>query len=289
MTTVIETFEASRQPVRAEQTPRARILVVDDERVNCVMLAALLRKYHYEATTAASGREALALVIREPFDLVLLDVVMPDQHGFEVLRDLRELASAAELPVIMCTSATDSRQVVEAFEHGANDYITKPFDVDVTLARIAMHLNLKRVQTALRESEERYALAARGTNDGLWDWNLKTGEVYYSPRWYDIMGYSLPAMDDSPQAWLDCVHPDDRERVRAELQATATDRSETSHTEFRVVDRDGSHRWVLCRWLAVRDVRGNLTRIAGSVADITNGKVSGVAISTGAIYVDWVT
>ena len=274
MASAIETLKTSRQPATAAQAPRAKILVVDDERLNREMLAALLRKHHYEATTAASGREALALVIREAFDLVLLDVVMPDQHGFEVLRDLRELASAAELPVIMCTSATDSRQVVEAFEHGANDYITKPLDVGVTLARIAMHLNLKRIQTALRESEERYALAARGTNDGLWDWNLKTGAIYHSPRWCDIMGCSVDALDDSPRAWLDRVHQDDRERVRAELEATATDGSETRHTEFRVVNRDRSHRWILCRWLAVRDDRGNLMRIAGSVADITNGKVS---------------
>ncbi len=237
------------------------------------MLAVLLRKHHYEALMAASGREALAMVAREAFDLVLLDVVMPDRTGFEVLRDLRESAGAAELPVIMCTSATDSRRMVEAFEHGANDYITKPFDVGVTLARIATHLNLKRVQTALRESEERYALAARGASDGLWDWNVRTGKIYYSPRWHDVMQSHDDAMDDTPEAWLNRIHPSDRERVQAELESTTINCAETNQTDFRVADRNGEQRWILCRWLALRDDQGRPTRLAGSITDITHGKV----------------
>lgn len=274
MTNVTENSLATNSRSESAPATRARILVVDDERLNREMLALLLRKHHYEVGLATNGKEAVAMVVGDAYDLVLLDVVMPDQDGFEVLKDLRELANAAELPVIMCTSATDSQQVVEAFSHGANDFITKPFDVGVTLARIEMHLNLKRTQSALRESEERYALAARGTNDGLWDWNLKTDKIYYSPRWRDVMGCSQNAIGDSPQAWWERIHPEDRDRVQAELSTVPSNGSETHQTEFRTVDLGGGYRWVLCRWLAVRDVSGQPTRLAGSIADVTSGKVS---------------
>lgn len=274
MTNVAENSLAPNSRLESLPVTRARILVVDDERLNREMLALLLRKHNYEVGVAASGKEAVAMVVGDAYDLVLLDVVMPDQDGFDVLKDLRELASAAELPVIMCTSAADSQQVVEAFNHGANDYITKPFDVGITLARIEMHLNLKRTQSALRESEERYALAARGTNDGLWDWNLKTDRIYYSPRWRDVMGCSQVAVGDSPEAWWERIHADDRDRVRTELSAVPPNGSETHQTEFRTADLGGGQRWVLCRWLAVRDQLGRPTRLAGSIADVTSGKVS---------------
>jgi len=81
---------------------------------------------------------------------------------------LREVYTPIELPVIMVTAKNQSDDIVKALDLGANDYLTKPVDFPVALARIATQLSHKRAQEALRESEERYALAARGANDGLW-------------------------------------------------------------------------------------------------------------------------
>ena len=159
------------------------LLVVDDNRANRDLLSRRLALQGYRVTVAENGHEAVAHAERDAFDLILLDVEMPGVNGFAVLERLRQTRSQTQLPIIMVTGRTDGGDIVEAFRLGANDYVTKPIDFPVALARIATHLSHKWTVEDLRDSEERYALAVRGANDGLWDWNLITQDVHWSPRW----------------------------------------------------------------------------------------------------------
>ncbi len=124
----------------------------------------------------------------------------------------------------------------------------------------------------LTESEERYALAAQAANDGLWDWNLATGRIYFSPRWRAMLGRSTSELGDGLAAWLDCVHPDDRESMRAALEAHVAGHTSHFEGEYRLRHRDGTDRWMLVRGLAVRDPAGRPTRVAGSQTDVTERK-----------------
>ena len=169
-------------------TRKGSLLVVDDSDTNREALSRRLQQKGYAVTGAAGGPEALALVAKGVYDLVLLDVEMPGMSGFEVLSSLRAHHSEIDLPVIMVTARTEGADIVEAFRLGANDYLTKPVDFPVALARIRTHLSHKWAVEDLRVSEERYALAARAANDGLWDWNLLTNEVYWSGRWKALLG-----------------------------------------------------------------------------------------------------
>jgi DNA-binding response OmpR family regulator len=153
-------------------TPRASLLVVDDNEANRDVLSRRLRLCNYAVEVAEDGKSALAMVEQSAFDLILLDVEMPGMSGIDVLSKLRLHHSRTDLPVIMVTARTAGDDVVEALVFGANDYVTKPIDFPVALARIETHLAHKRAVSDLRESEERYALAVLGANDGLWDWNL---------------------------------------------------------------------------------------------------------------------
>jgi PAS domain S-box-containing protein len=126
---------------------------------------------------------------------------------------------------------------------------------------------------ALRGSQERYELAARGSNDGLWDWDLVAGTVYYSPRWSQGLGLEPSAVDAVPGSWFDRVHSEDRRGLEARIETHLAGGTEHLAAEFRMRHSDGSYRWMLARGIAVRDpATGRPQRLAGSQADIDERK-----------------
>ena len=252
----------------------SRLLIVDDNELNRDMLARRLARKGYEIVQADSARELLQRVKEEAIDLVLLDIEMPEISGLEALKTLRETYSPIELPIIMVTAKNQSDDVVRALDLGANDYVTKPIDFVVALARIGTQLSHKRAQEGLRESEERYALAARGANDGLWDWDVQANVVYFSPRWKSMLGYQESEIGDKPNEWFDRIHDADRERVNEEVAAHQKGLAPQFESEHRVLHKDGTFRWMLCRGLAVHNGSGQTLRMVGWQTDITEGKVS---------------
>jgi diguanylate cyclase (GGDEF)-like protein/PAS domain S-box-containing protein len=133
-------------------------------------------------------------------------------------------------------------------------------------------VELVRINEALQESEDRYSVAAQGANDGLWDWNLKTGRVYYSPRWKSMLRYSGDEIKDEPEEWLGRIHPDDQAQVRLDLDAHLAGASPHFESEHRIRDKHGDFLFVLSRGLVVRDPQGRPMRLAGSQTDITSRK-----------------
>jgi len=131
-----------------------------------------------------------------------------------------------------------------------------------------------RAEEALRVSEERYALAVRGANDGLWDWSIADDRVYFSPRWKEMLGYGDEEIRNHSDEWFSRVHPDDAAKLRWELQEHFSGGSPLFEHEHRIEHKDGSYRWMLCRGVAVRDAEGNATRVAGSLTDITERKLA---------------
>jgi diguanylate cyclase (GGDEF)-like protein/PAS domain S-box-containing protein len=251
-----------------------RLLIVDDNELNRDMLARRLARKGYEILLADSARQLPQRVKEDAIDLVLLDIEMPEISGLEALKTLRETYSPIQLPIIMVTAKDQSDDIVKALNLGANDYVTKPIDFAVALARIGTQLSHKRAQEGLRESEERYALAARGANDGLWDWNLEANVVYFSTRWKSMLGYEEGEIGDRPDEWLDRIHDADRERVNEEIAAHQGGSVPQFESEHRVLHKDGTFRWMLCRGLAVHNGSGKASRMAGWQTDITEGKVS---------------
>lgn len=129
--------------IQSHQSGPGKILVVDDNEANRDILARRLKSRGYAVEVAPGGREALDAVVSQSFDLLLLDVMMPGISGFEVLEKIRETQSVSDLPVIMATACDASEDVVKALKLGANDYVTKPLDFAVVLARVGTQLSLK--------------------------------------------------------------------------------------------------------------------------------------------------
>ncbi len=463
----------------------SHILVVDDHEYVRTILTRLLQAQGHLVTTAASGHEALGLLDEHRFDLVLLDLMMPEMSGIEVLEQMRQRQTVRQVPVVVVSADNDLETVARCIELGADDYLAKPFNEVLLRARVSASLERKllrdreraelerrlrtlgaagplepveqvesvalddvllaaldelershherrrieaelrtlnatledrvaersaaaerstaelRQQTlvlqsildsigdavvvidhdglllhvnpaarqllgnriqqlipgpaigdsrllladgvtpcppdelplavamrgqamdgaefllladetsearwlsvtarplrdtggepagavavfrditasreaaaALRASEERYALAARAANDGLWDWDLRNGRIYYSTRWKATLGYQEHEIGNTPAEWFDRVHPDDRESLEVRLAAHLKRLISSFEHEYRIAHHDGVYRWMSCRGLAVWDAGGRATRIVGSQTDITERKLA---------------
>ncbi len=123
-----------------------------------------------------------------------------------------------------------------------------------------------------RESEQRYALAVRGANDGMWEWDLTSGGAHFSPRWKSILGIAEAEHAGALEDWLERIHPADRERVQRDLDMHVEGRSERFEIEHRLRHCDGSWRWVLARASAVRHANGKAARLVGLMTDISSRK-----------------
>jgi diguanylate cyclase (GGDEF)-like protein/PAS domain S-box-containing protein len=130
----------------------------------------------------------------------------------------------------------------------------------------------KLAEIALRKSEERYALAVQGAKDGLWDWDLGTNEVYYSPRWKSMLGFSIEDLGTSPDEWMKRVHAEDLGRLKASMASHVLGHIPHFECEYRIAGKEGAYRWMLARGIAVRNGAGQVTRIAGSQTDISDRK-----------------
>jgi diguanylate cyclase (GGDEF)-like protein len=153
----------------ANRDTPARILVVDDIADNRAVLSRRLQRRGFSVTEASNGHDALDLVARSAFDLMLLDIWMPDIDGLEVLRRIRKDKSLTALPIIMCTANNSSSDVVDALEAGANDYVSKPVDFPVVLARV-------NAQVERKLASERLAEANRALNDSNHDLERRVAE-----------------------------------------------------------------------------------------------------------------
>src|SRR5260221_12712187 len=122
---------------------QGKLLVVDDNEMNRDMLSRRLKREGYTLTMAEDGHQALEIIRTQKIDLVILDIMMPGISGFEMLPIIRETRSLVELPIIMATAKNQSEDIVEGLKLGANDYVTKPIDFPVLLARIQIHMKLK--------------------------------------------------------------------------------------------------------------------------------------------------
>lgn len=119
-----------------------KILIVEDDPVSGQLLSKLLEKRKFLVKLITSGTECLQIIDDEKYDLVLLDIMMPDISGLEVLDHIRRTKDTTQLPVIMVTAKVKDQDIVDALRRGANDYITKPVNIDVAMARIKTHMEM---------------------------------------------------------------------------------------------------------------------------------------------------
>lgn len=252
---VPDVLEATARLVE-EQSPGAAcaVLLLDEDRLHLNCTAAPSLPPDLAACCAAALRRGEALTVSD----------VAAGHGFR---------SCWSVPVL-----SNEGSVLGAFVLYHREPATpSPSELELVegASRLAaLALQRQREHEALAESEERYALAARGANDGLWDWNVRTNEMFFSGRWKTMLGFVESEIGKDPQEWFDRVHPEDREKLAQELEAHFAGRTDSFQHEHRMLLKDRSYRWMLARGVAIRDREGRPKRMAGSQTDIAQRKLA---------------
>lgn len=257
-----------------EATRQIAVLLVDDNPTDVRLIRELLGKCTLSTFSIEHvGRlqDGLHKARTNGFSVMLLDPSLPDSAGTDTIVKAHE--AVPHLPIVVLTDLQDERTALDAIGYGADDYLFKE-RLDPTTLEKSINYAVSRaaMMSALRLSEERYALALQGANDGIWDWCFAAATVSYSDRWKMMLGCDHGEVSGSPEEWFGRIHPDDVKRVRSEFKEHLEGRAAHFETEYRMRHKDGTYRWILGRGLAVRDAQGVAYRIAGSHTDVSARK-----------------
>ncbi|MDX2137587.1 MAG: PAS domain-containing protein [Chloroflexota bacterium] len=249
------------------------VLLVEDNPEDRVLIKAFLSRipdYQYYVTEAKTGEEMLRLCSEQSFDCLLLDYMLPDTDGLELIAHLRATRRSARLPIIIMTGQGSESIAVRAIKSGAQDYLTKAeYTSEKLHIAITNAIGSVRLQTALRETEERYRALVNATSQIVWTMSPEGKAIFATNGWEALTGQAdVNMLDDG---WIEAVHPDERARVIQTLQDTIASR-QTGTNEFRVQARDGSYRDVEVRVVPIFDEDGTLREWAGITMDVTARK-----------------
>ncbi|MBI4761294.1 MAG: putative bifunctional diguanylate cyclase/phosphodiesterase [Chloroflexota bacterium] len=262
---------------------KEKIFIAENNPFTAREIVSMLEQTGYVVAGQAERGEMVIQMVEElrP-DLVLMEMQLRGQiNGLESARKIHD---DFDIPVLFISTQADTLTMQTAMLARAYGVLFTPFDARELKFHITMTLYKHRMERKLRESEERYALAVRAANDGIWDWNLETNEIYYSPRWKEILGHKDDEIAPNPIEWFQRIHPDDQAQVQAELVAHIKGVTSQFQQEYRIQHANGSYIWVLTRGLAVRNAKGAAYRMAGSQSDITARKLAEERLAHDAVH-----
>ena len=264
-------------------TKRPSILAIDDSPQNLVTLATSLEA-DFDFQLAPSGLEGLALAEASPPDLILLDIMMPVVDGFETCRRFKANPKLASIPIIFLTALSDLETEVSGLALGAADYITKPINVELVRQRIRNLLQLTSLARELKSSEERLRLVMEATGDGIWDWQIPTGQLIHNAAWHLMLGLEASFLTHPVEDFINRVHPEDLPAVQAAINKCLAEGGDYL-SEHRLRFRESHYIWVLDRGKVVeRSAAGAPLRMVGSMKNIDESKRNEARIHRLAFY-----
>ncbi|MCP3104789.1 PAS domain-containing protein [Myxococcus sp. K15C18031901] len=292
-------------PAEAREPPGTRpltVLVADDDPVSRKLLQLHLLPLRFQVVTASDGESALEVARRRRPDAVVADAMMPRQDGYRLCLALRQDPRLARVPVVLTQSVTpDELDWRMAHNVGANGFVRRTQEGDELVGTLLRALRaggpaplvppgeepsteehlfrtvrqlerrvglLEQAERGARESEERFRLVVNGSYDGIWDWDLRRGTLYWSPRLLEMLGLMPDTFPGTYDAFIERVHPEDRREVLSAMSAHL-ERGAPYDVSLRLLHATGGYRSCVSRGRALRDEQGRPVRMAGIIGDVT--------------------
>ena len=246
-----------------------RIMVVTNAQTSIQNSIKMLGHLGYQvAGHNLLGEQTAEMVKKIAPDLVLLDL---DNLHHEMWKtdEAAFFSSAFDIPVICVLNAAQSIDSKPESMAGFVSILVKPVNEHQLRASIELALSRHASEQKLREINERFTLVEQATHDGIWDWDLETGKLYYSPRWLEQLGLGKNENGNSADVWLARLHIDDQQQFQKDLVTHIKSSELFFERDYRIQHKDGRILWMLVRAVTVRDSLGVATRMTGSQTDIT--------------------
>lgn len=260
-----------------------KILLVDDHPENLLALEAVLDGSGYHLVRAQSGMEALRLLLKMEFSLILLDVCMPGLNGFETAALIRERPKSRNIPIIFVTAVNKSEEdVAKGYSVGAVDYVLKPFDPNELKAKVAVLAGLQKRDEPSRQKRaslrpeasfpkepeirsREYRSLANAIPQIVWIAQPDGSADFFNQAWFDYTGLAFEQSEG--WGWKKALHPDDLPST-LERWAEAVRSEKDYQAEYRLKRADGAYRWHLARAFAERDAQGRILAWLGTSTDV---------------------
>lgn len=201
--------------------------------------------------------------------LSILDMRLPELHGLDIAKEARKIDPHMTIVIVTAYSDYTVKELIDELENRVY-YVRKPFKTDELYALV--HSNLREWNEIVQEKNLQKDLSIDVTQDGLWNWNLENNDVYFSPRWKEMLGYKDDELKNDFSEWLSRIHPDDKEQVEKDVQIHLSGKSEFYVNEHRLRCKDGSYKWVLDRGKALFNKNNEANKMSGFHTDITQRK-----------------
>ncbi|HYC71773.1 MAG TPA: response regulator [Opitutaceae bacterium] len=257
-----------------------RILHLEDNPADAELVQSVLREEWpgCQVTRVETRDDFLAAVREGRADIILSDFSLPSYNGLRALEETRQHDSAT--PFIFLSGTIGEDYAVEALQRGATDYVIKDRPARLipairrALETVREYRRRRRAEERLREIQEMFHQLAEKSSEIFWFAQFDPERILYvSPAFEAVWGRPASALYQSPRAWIDNVHPEDRARVANAYEACAAGRLPRFDEEYRVIRPDGTVRWVLDSGTPVRDAQGRLVRMSGIAKDVTERRV----------------
>ena len=247
------------------------ILVIDDDIGIRDLARHVLTAQGFRTISADNGARGMRLFEEHKPEIVMLDLIMPEQNGFDVCIALRRSPHGKHTPILVITSLDDIESIDRAYQAGATDFVTKPFNWPLLCHRLRYMLRASRAISDLTKSREILADAQRLAGLSSWEWDLNTNVVCWSKEIYARFGIAEDSVNSNADSFWNLIHPDDRDAVK-EAFVTAIKAEKPYDQDYRIVLPNGVTQIIHVQGRTEYDGDGRALRMHGTIQDITERK-----------------